>query len=115
MLIIRVVCLVYCVFLTVLLLVPNPPIPPHLPVRRGGHFAALAVLALLVHSSRTPIRGRLMAGLLMAYAIATELLQSLVPNRTVELADLIENLLGLAVGTAIWWLVQTRAGRRRWQ
>jgi len=75
----------------------------------------LALLALLVHLSRTPVRGWWLAGLLMVYAIATELLQSLVPNRTVELTDLIENLLGLAAGTVLWWLLQTQAGRRRRQ
>jgi len=47
--------------------------------------------------------------LLVGYALGTETLQLWIPNRATESLDFLENLLGLAVGTAIWWWLQKRA------
>lgn len=111
---VRVVCVAYWVLLSVLLLTPDPlgmlgiPRPPGPPGGRIFHFLLFTLLALAVHASRWRIRPRLLAGLLVGYALATETLQAFIPNRKVELLDLIENLLGVGMGTVIWWFVQAK-------
>jgi VanZ family protein len=64
-------------------------------------------------ASRPPLRHAPLAGLLIGYAVATELLQTLVPPRTPELKDFIEDVLGLAAGAAIWWGAQQYLLRKR--
>ena len=120
----RLACLAYFSLLSVLLLVPDPltllgiPRLPTLPGDRTVHFLLFTLLALLVHASRWPLGWGLLAGLLVAHALVMETLQSLVPGRTVELLDFVENLVGLAAGTGIWWFLQkkgkkTEHSRRR--
>jgi len=46
----------------------------------------------------------MLIGLLVVYAFGVETLQWFFPPRKVELLDYLENLLGLALGTAIWRL-----------
>lgn len=107
---VRLACLAYWALLSVLLLVPDPlallgitrlPGPP---TRKLEHFILFTLLTVLVHASRLPIGRGLLIVLLVVYAIGIEGLQALVPQRTVELLDLLENLAGLAAGTAIWSL-----------
>lgn len=107
MLIIRLICAVYWLALTTLLLAPDVRALfggriPEVCTGVGVHFTAFALLAFFTLASRPPLRHVLLAALLVGYAGATELLQSLVPPRSTELKDFAENLLGLAVGTAIW-------------
>jgi len=104
--IIRLLGICYWVLLTVLLLVPDPL--AMLGIRRlpgnggvGVHFTAFAGLALLVAASRLP-RRRWILGLLLTYAVGVEAAQALVPSRTVEFRDLLENLAGLASGIGVW-------------
>lgn len=52
-------------------------------------------------------RGAVVLGL-FAYGIGIEALQALLPPRSAELADLVANLVGIAIGLA---LLQTAAGR----
>jgi len=115
---VRLVCAVYCLFVTLLLLVPEPlmllgiedvPIPGG---GRGIHFVLFALLAFVMHASRFPVHRGLTMAVLVAYALFTESLQGLVPTRTVEFLDLLENLLGLGAGTAIWSLIQKRPEKR---
>ncbi len=102
--------------LSFLLLAPNPLAvlgirrPPGPGGGRGAHFLLFTLLALLVLASRWPMGRRLLVGglVLVAFALGTELLQSLVPNRTVEVFDLAENLLGLAAGAGVWLMVRSR-------
>lgn len=117
MLITRLMCVVYWPLLTVLLLVPDPlallgiqnvPDAPGV----GVHFLCFAALAVLVWASRFPLQRAVLAGLLVGFAVATETLQLLVPPRTVELRDFIENLLGLAVGSGACWVAQRCFGQR---
>ena len=109
---VRLVCAVYCLFVTLLLVAPDPLTLlgiERLPTPEGGrgvHFVVFALLAFVVHASRFPVHRGLTSALLVAYAILTELLQGFVPSRSVEFLDLLENLLGLGTGTAIWLLVQ---------
>ncbi len=115
---VRLACLAYWVLLSVLLLVPDPwallgiQRLPGLPTRQLEHFIIFTLLTVLVHASRLPIRRGLLIVLLVSYAIGIEALQALVPQRTVELLDFLENLAGLAAGTAIWRLAhKTNAAR----
>jgi len=98
--------------LTLLLLVPDPlallgltrfPGPKH---GVGVHFTCFTVLTLLVLAARLLRRRGVLLGLLAAYAVIVELLQGLVSPRTVELRDLVENLLGLAAGATLAWTLR---------
>jgi hypothetical protein len=67
----------------------------------GRHFFLFTGLSLLAFLGRWPISLTALACLLAAYGIGTEVLQALVPPRTPELADAIEDLLGIAAGLAL--------------
>jgi len=113
----RLICAVYWLSLTTLLLVPDVRALfggriPQVGTSVGVHFAAFALLAFFTLASRPPLRHVLLAVVLIGYAAATELLQSLFPPRTTELKDFVENLFGLAVGTAIWWGAQRYMSRK---
>ena len=111
---VRLVCAVYCLFVTLLLVAPDPLTLlgiERLPTPEGGrgvHFVVFALLAFVVHASRFPVHRGLTSALLVAYAVLTESLQGFVPSRSVEFLDLLENLLGLGAGTAIWLLARRR-------
>lgn len=45
---------------------------------------------------------------LVVYAVGTEALQAFVPNRVVDIFDVVENVTGLVAGTVIWWIVWNR-------
>ena len=115
---VRFICAAYWPLLTVLLLVPDPLAlfgirrVPSVSKGMGVHFLCFSVLGFLVLASRLRVQRVLLALLLIGYATATELLQSLVPRRTVEPRDLIENLLGLAAGAIIWWIAQKHPFQR---
>lgn len=109
----------YWAFLTLLLLVPNPAaiffnVRPISAVggMRGVHFTAFTLLALLVQAARFPVRPRVQWAVLAGYALMVESLQWFVPQRSVELADYTENLLGLAVGVLVFWAASAWANRR---
>jgi hypothetical protein len=107
-------CLGYWLLLTTLLLVPNPasifglhavPIFPW--GKFGIHLTAFTILAVLVHGTRWP--KRLCWSLivfLVVYGIATESLQAFVPHRTSRPMDGLENMLGIAIGSGVYWLLQ---------
>lgn len=115
--VVRLACVVYWLVLTVLLVSPDPwsmvgidqSVAP--PGGRMLHFAFFTGLALLIAASRWPVRPGLLVGLALAFALATEALQALFPQRKVDLLDVTENLLGLGAGTAIWWLIRNRLMR----
>ncbi|MFH1923054.1 MAG: VanZ family protein [Planctomycetota bacterium] len=117
MILVRLTCAVYWLVLSVLLLAPDPMALfgiDQLPGPPGGrmvHFFLFTLLAFLVWASRWPARRRRIVGLLLVFAVVMELLQVFVPERTVEVLDLIENLLGVAAGTAIWRWVHKKLPR----
>ena len=119
MLISRCICTLYWLLLTILLLVPDPLALLGISRIPGGgstlgvHFLVFAVLGVLVSASRLPLRRVLLIGLLIGYAVATELLQSLVPARETSRLDLLENLLGVGVGTAAWHVAREHVLRKR--
>lgn len=110
----RTICVCYWLLLTIGLLIPDPEAMlgidelPGPPGHRTLHFFLFAILAFLVHASRWPYRRGWLVTALLGYALSTELVQAFIPGRLVELLDLTENLLGLAAGTAVWWLTQRK-------
>ena len=115
---IRLACIAYCSLLTLLLLVSDPnrltgidelpgPLSEH-----GIHFLAFAVLGVLVYASHWPLRTAVFAGLLATYAIGVEVLQVLTPDRDVAAMDVLENVLGIAAGIGVCWLIRKRMARR---
>ncbi|MGA2065818.1 MAG: VanZ family protein [Thermoguttaceae bacterium] len=110
----RFTCLCYWLLLTVLLLVPNPAalvglraVPTFPWGKFGVHLIAFTILAVLVHASRWPKRLCWpLIVFLVLYGITTESLQLFVPHRTARVMDGIENILGIAAGSGIYWLVQ---------
>jgi hypothetical protein len=109
----RIICIAYWLLLTVLLLVPNPaalvglhavPIFPW--GKFGVHLGFFTVLGFLVNATRWPKRPWWpMIALLLVYGITTESLQLFVPHRTARVMDAIEDVLGIAAGSAVYWLL----------
>jgi hypothetical protein len=107
-----ILCIAYWIMLTVLLLVPNPaalvgmhsvPIFPW--GKFGIHLSFFIVLSLLVNFSRWPRRlSWSLIGLMTIYGVVTEILQLFDPPRTFRVLDGMENLLGIAIGSILYWL-----------
>lgn len=110
----RVVCIGYIVFLTLLLLSPDPSllIGAHgrlpwllkmmLPAAHGVSFCLLAVLAL---TPQWPLSRWSVAGILAIYGGMTELIQGLTATRTPEWGDWFQDLAGIAAGAVLCWSV----------
>jgi len=111
---IRAAFVAYLLLLTVLLLIPDPNAATGIDELPGllkdhlMHFLALTGLAVLAHAARWPLRTGVTVGLLVVYAVVVESLQSFTPERDVELCDFVENLLGVAAGTAVYWPFRAR-------
>lgn len=112
----RAACLAYFGFLTALLLAPDPAALVGLTKRPefpwgsfGVHWIALTVLGFLAAGSfwPRPISHSLMAAL-VAYGTAGELLQTFVPTRHVRWDNSAQNMLGVASGLLIYWLLWRR-------
>jgi hypothetical protein len=107
---IRTICCAYWCLLTFLLLHPNPLGLlgiERLPGPSGGfgvHFVCFSGLGFLIAASRFPVRRAVGAACMVSYAVVAEAAQRLVPNRVVDPIDAAENLAGLVVGAAIWWI-----------
>jgi VanZ family protein len=105
--------LCYGLLLTVLLLVPNPAALvglPEVPIfpwgKFGIHLIAFTVLGFLANSTRWPKRPCWpLLVFLAVYGITTESLQLFVPHRSARVMDGIENILGIAAGSVIYWLL----------
>ena len=108
-----IVFLCYWLLLTVLLLVSDPaglvglhqvPIFPW--GKFGVHLMFFLVLGFLANATRWPKQICWpMLVFLVIYGVATEALQLSVPHRTSRVIDGIENVLGIAAGSAIYWLL----------
>lgn len=84
---------------TWLALTPRPiELPPDQLLDKAAHLLTFALLSLLVDAS-WPQRGFGVVkwAPLLAYGAAIELLQSQIPNRSAETADLVANALGIAL------------------
>jgi VanZ family protein len=117
----RAVSIAYVAFLTALLWVPCPErligfgrgLPPWL---RGlmpwAHLLSFLVLAVVVLTPRWPVPRWLLVIVLACYGGTTEIVQSLVPRRTPEVADWFQDLAGIAVGTGLCWVAAVLIARR---
>jgi VanZ family protein len=80
----------------------------------GIHLSFFTVLALLANATCWPKRPWwILIAVLILYGITTETLQLLVPHRSAQVIDAIENILGIALGTAIYGLALRLT--RRWR
>ncbi len=100
------------VLTTVLLLSPQPELPPNAPDDKVGHLLTFAALALAGLWARVPA-APLVVGL-AAYAGATELLQAVLPvNRHGDPRDFVADLGGLLAGVTAGALLSRARARRR--
>jgi len=106
----------FSLLLLVVSLVPAPetggPTPEPLGIApdkwvHAGGYGALTVLLAWARDSRTVAAVALVAGLALGYGGGIELLQTLVPSRSLSAADMVANAVG-AVGGASVWLGLTR-------
>jgi VanZ family protein len=116
----RVVCVGYFIFLTLLLLTTDPErligvqgrlpwiLQAMLPLAHAISFLMLAVLALM---TRWPVPRWSIVLALMIYGGMTEIIQSHVPHRTSEWADWFQDLAGIALGTACCWGAAVLVGK----
>jgi VanZ family protein len=110
---IRVSFVVYLIVLTVLLLAKDPRelvgMPPTL-LAVLAHLLSFLVLTVLAMAARWPVPGWLVLSCLLAYAGGTELLQGFLGWRTAEWVDFFQDLAGIGLGAAVYWL-----GRVLWR
>lgn len=119
--IVRALCLGSWAMVTTLLLVPDPS--GLVGLREGrlsgystiAHIGCFFVLSTLTLASGLPFSMPATLALLVSYGGVVELLQGLVPRRTVSFSDFIANTLGIAVGAAAYaaaeWYRRRRTGR----
>ncbi len=117
MIFVRITLIVYWLFLTTLLLVPNPAalfgrLPGPMTPSVGVHLTFFALLGLLCGLSRIRASFWSLILTLAVYAVAIESLQTLFPPRTVELRDYAENLVGIGLGMALAAAILAWRGRK---
>lgn len=109
----RKACTVYLLLLvTVILFIGNPlkyvdaPIfvMVYKTVEPGLHVGLFAILGFLVCASRWRVHPTIQTGVLVTLAAGSELVQFLLPNRTPRIGCFMQDIVGLAIGTAIWYL-----------
>ena len=118
----RIVCLGYVVFLTLLLLTPylarligvRGDLPWFLQsLMPWAHVLSFSVLIVFVFLARWPVPPWSILLILAIYGGTTEFLQTFVPPRTPRWMDWFRDLGGLAVGGSICWIVaQVWTGHR---
>ena len=84
-----------------LALVPAPPPQADTGWDKANHALAFAVLALLAEGGWGPGRARAIAAGLMAYGALIEGLQTQLPPRCGDWADLMADAAGVAIGLAL--------------
>lgn len=103
--------LAYLAFLTVLLVVRNPldlfgqqqvVVAAYHALGVIVHFVTFFILGGLMSAARWPIGRVPLVGLLVAYAAATELIQSQIPARSADLGDFLQDVAGLALGMLLY-------------
>ena len=91
-------------------LTPDPP--PYIDTGwdKANHLLAFAALAFAAMQAFAPARWKpgAVALALLAYGALIELLQSLVPGRFGEIADVLADALGIGLGLVLAWAVQPR-------
>lgn len=114
--IMRTLCIVYLITLTFLLVTSNPVrilgLPEDLPFWLGqlltiSHFLSFLLLSVLCLTTRWPVPRWSVVLFLSLYAAVTELVQGLVPVRTPQWEDLLQDMGGIMVGAAGCWVIAT--------
>ena len=99
----------------VLALMPSPPPSIDTGWDKLNHVLAFSTLAVAGRFSfpgaRTPVW--LLIGGLLAFGVLIELLQMLVPTRSAEVADVLADGVGIAVGLVVHWGRAAMARARR--
>ena len=115
----KVLCIAYLLYLTGLLLSPQPErlVGGELPgflhaLMPAAHFLSFLVLAVLALSTRWPAPRWAVLVLMAAYGGMTEILQGFVPFRTPDWMDWFQDLAGIGVGAGLCWTAAMIAGRR---
>ena len=110
----RIACLGYVVFLSLLLLTADPKlvigVRGELPwiletLMPWAHLLSFSVLAVLMLLARWPMPRWSVVLILAVYGGATEIIQGFVPPRTPEWMDWFQDVSGVAVGAALCWIV----------
>jgi hypothetical protein len=108
------VCIAYWLLLSLLLLSRQPGgflrgndsvMAAILFLEPAAHFLCFLVLAVVTWVARWPIPRAWLPLVLCGYALATELLQGLVPGRRPQLVDLYQDVAGILLGCAACWLI----------
>jgi VanZ family protein len=108
----RVVCIGYAVFLTLLLLTSEPSrligVHGSLPwvlqkIEPAAHAISFLMLAVLVLAPRWPLPRWSIVLILIMYGGMTEIVQGFVPHRTPDWMDWAQDVGGVAAGAAICW------------
>jgi VanZ family protein len=111
--IMRIVFIVYWIYLSILLFSQDPTrwigasgnVPEFLKILMPyAHILSFTVLSLLIFTACFPLPRWGILLLLAIYGGATEIIQGLVPHRTPEWADFFQDLGGVAIGFACFWL-----------
>lgn len=122
----RLIAHCYWFLLTCELLLPNPwvifgrGVAAHPPVDTSSdassgflHLGAFCVLALLLLWSRYPFRAHMKSviGLAALFAGVSELTQHFIPLRSCSLSDLLFNLLGISLGSGLFFFLRKMKAR----
>jgi len=110
----RITFLVYWIYLSILLLSRDPTLwigsPGSVPALLKilmpiAHMLSFTVLSLLTFAACLPLPRWGILLFLAAYGGATEIIQGFIPPRTPDWADWFQDLGGIAVGFACFWLI----------
>jgi VanZ family protein len=115
----KAVCIAYLLFLTLLLWSDDPKrvigMEENLPwilnlLMPYAHVLSFALLAVLTTSIRWPVPRWAVVLTMAAYGGLTEIGQGLTPHRTPAWINWLQDLVGIAVGTALCWAAALAAG-----
>lgn len=67
------------------------------------HLSSFMLLAVLLLAAGWPVPRATLLALMVAYSLGTELIQGLLPYRSCELSDCLNDLAGIAAGAAVLW------------
>jgi VanZ family protein len=116
----RKICAGYWLLLTALLLAKDPwgwfdggrrVDAVYEVVEPMAHLLSFTLLTMLVLATRWSISRGWLIAILAGYGIATELVQSQIPGRQMQLSDIIQDFVGILAGCAAYWAWQQLAVR----
>ncbi|MDS0259428.1 VanZ family protein [Haloarcula sp. S1CR25-12] len=114
----------FAALLLVVSLLPAPetggptPAPLGIALDKWVHAGSYGVLAFLLswgRGSRTVAATAVLAALAVGYGVGIELLQTLVPSRSLSVADVLANAVGAVLGALAWAAVTAPSARAVWR